>query len=439
MADPISISFAAIELIKQCAKIIKVIKDTVETARSAKEALMELLRQAERFRGLLQLARSLAGQARHGSSPGSLFQFNDSIYRQTLREITIFVNEVSRVTGDFRGGVWWITHKKQADGLVSRMATHEYEINSLLQSIAAVTSLRTYDEVKELSERVICQMEITTPFENLSVQGPSQSPTGDLDFQEQHFTYWLGETLQLDIENEYLDRRTKLSNAAYWGDWDSLFQIIHDAHAEFSESWINCIRLSKDIPKVYGLTSTDLIIKEPQIEADKVSGWTPLHQAVYMNASIDVVEKMISLGAWKAIRTFWTDDGEFPFKNMTPLEMARSLGLSHLFEVLSPVIRHNIPSEILQILEENFHGLIRADLGNLILAKTLRLPKLIVLIELNTPQMWFPVKLASNSLQGYFCILDQRELVVKSLGTHKSGQPQQYRISESGVCENYIH
>jgi hypothetical protein len=154
------------------------------------------------------------------------------------------------------------------------------------------------------------------------------------------------------------------------------------------------------------------------------------------------------------LRTRWTDQNELPFPDMTPVEMARALGFSGLSEILSPVIRHNIPARTLNTLESNFHDIIRGDLGDSVTKTHLRLPELIVLTELKVPFMQFLLHSAdgiklkvvlslvdSNGrnklimLQGYYYLLDGRELLVKSFGTHESGRSQQYRISEKGVIQ----
>lgn len=76
---------------------------------------------------------------------------------------------------------------------------------------------------------------------------------------------------------------------------------------------------------------------------------------------------------------------------MTPVEMARYLGYSHMYEILSPVIRHNLPARTLETLQTKFHALIHEELQDEVDRLRLRLPELIPLMELEVPEMWFPL------------------------------------------------
>ena len=133
--------------------------------------------------------------------------------------------------------------------------------------------------------------------------------------------------------------------------------------------------------------------------------------------------------------------------------MAQQLGYSHMFDILSPVIRHNIPARTLDSLQQKFHDLIARDLEGWPEQKYLRFPELVVLTELELPAMFFPigspdmkdlvvVQVTRNvrpmavliNFQGYDYRLDGRELLVKSYGVadHHS---REYRISERGILE----
>jgi hypothetical protein len=79
---------------------------------------------------------------------------------------------------------------------------------------------------------------------------------------------------------------------------------------------------------------------------------------------------------------------EFPQSDLTPIELARLLGFEYLYKVLSPVIRHNIPTKILAVLQERFHEVIKRDVGE---EEHFRFPELIVLTELEEPVMWMPL------------------------------------------------
>jgi hypothetical protein len=97
------------------------------------------------------------------------------------------------------------------------------------------------------------------------------------------------------------------------------------------------------------------------------------------------------------LRTRCADEKTFPFRDMTAVEMARALGLSDLFDILSPVIRYNIPFRTLNTLETNFHDIIGADLGDFVTNEYLRLPELVILTELEAPFMLYLVHTTDDS------------------------------------------
>jgi hypothetical protein len=159
----------------------------------------------------------------------------------------------------------------------------------------------------ERKQRINAEAGAVVPFENLTLK--DGLPLSVIRNASQPYTVpvWLGESLQLDLGYEYIVQRSQLSNAAYNGRWDQLFQIIDRARADYFEPWINCIRLSKLYLKDPS-PDVDMVdanyVKESQTDANYISGWTPLHQAVYLCAPKKVVEKMLELGAWsERIRT----------------------------------------------------------------------------------------------------------------------------------------
>jgi hypothetical protein len=93
--------------------------------------------------------------------------------------------------------------------------------------------------------------------------------------------------------------------------------------------------------------------------------------------------------------------GEFRYQDLTAVEIAREVGYSDLWEILTPVIRHFVPARVLMDLEQKFHELIHAELAGFAHLKYLRLPQLVVLTELENPEMWFPIQ--PQSQHGRVC------------------------------------
>jgi hypothetical protein len=84
--------------------------------------------------------------------------------------------------------------------------------------------------------------------------------------------------------------------------------------------------------------------------------------------------------------------GEFRYPDLTAVEIAREVGYSDLWGILTPVIHHYVPARLLIDPEQKFHELIHAELAGFAVLKYLRLPQLVVLTELENPEMWFPTQ-----------------------------------------------
>lgn len=115
---------------------------------------------------------------------------------------------------------------------------------------------------------------------------------------------------------------------------------------------------------------------------DGSSWYAPLHQAAHGGAPVEVMERLIALGAWRSLRCA---------KHERPVDIARERGHRHLLDLLEPQLRHRLPESELRTLQGHFHGVILARASHLIREHHLRLPELEPLLELETPAMWFPV------------------------------------------------
>ncbi len=182
---------------------------------------------------------------------------------------------------------------------------------------------------------------------------------------------WHGQLTRYLYDDGYLKLRDGLADAAYYGDWEAVEEILKAAQRAGLGSWPNCYRIGG--------------WRGP-------SGWTPLHQAAFLGAPAMVVRMLLDYGASRMLRTLWTSSSELPHKSMTALEMARFLGFRHLYDILSPVLHHTIPHTTLDKLQQNFHDLIRTHLAGLREGANLRLPELELLTELKNPEMYFPLK-----------------------------------------------
>ena len=192
---------------------------------------------------------------------------------------------------------------------------------------------------------------------------------------------WFGQrydTEELRLNPGYVHDRASLANAAYVGHWSRVIKHVQTGSREYNQRWINCVRMGNN----------------PKYE---ISGFTPLHQAAYLGAPVDVVKRLISMGAWRMARTL-----REPEKDMTPLDIARSAGFEHLYEILSPLIKHTIPFVTILALEQQLHILIQHEAEADERLKNLRLPDLTVLLEFEVMEMWFPMTSLSAEVSGHF-------------------------------------
>jgi hypothetical protein len=104
-------------------------------------------------------------------------------------------------------------------------------------------------------------------------------------------------------------RRSELADAARDYKWPRVFELA-SAHPELVNS---CRPGSKSL-------------------------YAPLHQAAHGGASVEVVRRLIELGAW---RTLQNSRGE------RPVDVAERKGHHHLRDVLEPVYKHRVPLDVL--------------------------------------------------------------------------------------------
>lgn len=102
------------------------------------------------------------------------------------------------------------------------------------------------------------------------------------------------------------------------------------------------------------------------------------------------------------LRTKWSDTN-FEYRNLTAVEIARDLGYTHLYKILSPVIFHPFPPTDLLALQEMFHKMITEDLNGHEYTSLLNLPDLTALTELESPEMCFPLPFLGDSCVSATC------------------------------------
>ncbi|MGY6630389.1 MAG: hypothetical protein ACXIUL_05200 [Wenzhouxiangella sp.] len=167
------------------------------------------------------------------------------------------------------------------------------------------------------------------------------------------YNEWDGITQPDDLNNEVLQARLSLADAARSGDWPSVLDTL-SSH----EHWINCCRPGGP------------------------SQFSPLHQVAYAGAPVEVAERLIALGAFRTLENA---------QGQRAVDIAENRGHHHLREVLTPVIKHSVPTDVLGRIQIHFHEVIRGRIDSPLPNHGLRLPQLAVLLEMDRPAMWFPV------------------------------------------------
>jgi hypothetical protein len=215
---------------------------------------------------------------------------------------------------------------------------------------------------------------------------------------------WDGVTLAGTLKPEEAERRQRLADAAKAYDWQAVLALL----AQHSQL-INSTRPGGS------------------------SLYSVLHQAAHGGAPAGVVEQLLSLGAWRTLRTA---QGE------RPLDIAERQGHTHLRGLLEPVLRHDVPLEALQQIQQHFHAVIRERADQFVREHALRLPELEPLLEMADPKLWFAVP---GMYGGFHFWLDKiagdAVLIAESWCRVVGGSGQRHLISRYGsllIAEGFV-
>jgi hypothetical protein len=185
-------------------------------------------------------------------------------------------------------------------------------------------------------------------------------------------------------------------------------------------------------PRVFEiLSATQELVNSTRLGGTSL--FAPLHQAAHGGAPAEVAQRLIEMGAW---RTLQNARGE------RPVDVAERQGHRHLLSVLTPVYRHHVPLGVLLKMQGHFHAVIRGRAEHLVQEHGLRLPELEPLLELDSPQMWFPVP---GLYGGFSYRLEaagvEAKLVSESWCRVAGGSGQRHGITSAGsklVAEGFV-
>ena len=206
---------------------------------------------------------------------------------------------------------------------------------------------------------------------------------------------WDGVTKLETLNEDAANARITFADAAKSYNWSVVFELI-SKHNEFVNS---CRPGGKSL-------------------------YAPLHQAAYGGAPAEIVRQLIELGAWRSLKNA---QGE------RSVDVAERKGHHQLREVLEPVLKHRVPIDALLKIQSHFHEVIRGRIDRELPNHELRLPELEPLLELDRPQMWFPVP---GMYGGFSYWLDSTgvdaKLIAESWNRVVGGSGQRHEITTEG-------
>jgi hypothetical protein len=215
---------------------------------------------------------------------------------------------------------------------------------------------------------------------------------------------WDGVTKAGTLKPEEAERRQRLADAAKAYDWQAMLALLAQ-----NSQLVNTTRPGGQ------------------------SLYTALHQAAHGGAPVEVVEQLLSLGAWRTLRSAQSE---------RPVDIAERLGHMHLRELLTPALQHNVALEALQPIQQHFHAVIRERADQHVQEHMLRLPELEPLLELTEPKLWFAVP---GMYGGFHFWLDQiagdAVLIAESWHRVVEGSGQRHLISPHGsllLAEGFV-
>jgi hypothetical protein len=150
------------------------------------------------------------------------------------------------------------------------------------------------------------------------------------------------------------------------------------------------------------------------------SFYTPLHQAAWHGAPVDVVERLIELGAWRTLRTA---------RGQRAVDIARQHGHEHLLEPLEPVICQNLNAETIGLLDLQLAGLVESRIRPQ-LEIEFRHPTCEVLLEIPDGKLWYPVP---GMYGGFSIALREEHLYVESWCRVVGGSGEGHVVTRDGA------
>ncbi|KAJ7310631.1 hypothetical protein DFH08DRAFT_898644 [Mycena albidolilacea] len=438
--DPLTFATSGIALATVCLSIVNALRTIIETHKNCPEELKSLLQRADGLSFLLGRLDAVKHKLLAGDTAYIQRAFDEEACRKTVREMNDLVWKICRPEAGKQTGflmtIRLIVKNSDVHLLLKRLNDHQHDIAAAIGIIdvdtdldtkanteailrhmahlkkdlaslgASVESLKTALTVGQSLDALQLASKPVSAFPaNSNIPCPAYIPNRQqMPRSSIQFRTWHGATRQFGKETQYTRTRRELSDAAYCYLQSDLHAVLNYARTEYNQDWVNSIRLASG--------------------SNYPSGYAPIHQAAWQGVSVEEVQRLLDLGAWRTLRTIKSD--------LTPLDIARQFRHIHLYDILAPVIRHPLPSKTILKLEESLNNVIQTecklnDDGVEMGKSATRYPEVTVLTEMVIPLIWFPINEDVNT-RGFFIRLDGREIVVKS------PYGQQFRIFADGTA-----
>lgn len=172
-------------------------------------------------------------------------------------------------------------------------------------------------------------------------------------------------------------------------------------------------------PLVLAMLERDKTLSPNHWRPGGTSLYTPLHQAAWHGAPVEVVGKLIGLGAWRTLRTH---------KGETALHIAQDKAHRHLEQILTAKTPPRDDLPVIDWLDLQLAELVESRIRPQLEIR-LRHPACSVLTELPGRRLWYPVP----GMYGGFSIqLRENHLFIKSWSRIVGGSGEAHVITQEG-------
>ncbi|KAL9083049.1 MAG: hypothetical protein Q9165_008673 [Trypethelium subeluteriae] len=225
------------------------VREALERMRKSKKILLDLLNETERVRLVLESVRDLAIRLQQQKTTGVLFDIHLNECKRAILDLQSFagVLAVRGRSSQIWRAITWNQYEAKAEILLAHLRTQEEHINSVLTLTAAKLTINVEAQMSELLRRLSVESAIVDTFGSITVVDNQDEPIQVNLPKSTEIPTWFGYTLTEGFPHDYLDARYGLSEAAYWGNWESLRERWEEGKNRYGENWINCSRLRNDM------------------------------------------------------------------------------------------------------------------------------------------------------------------------------------------------